>query len=92
MTRLSPVRFFLAVRLHAPYALVVCAIVFFLGLAMIAAGPTNGVDDGMGMLLFVQMFLSSSGFMDGREQILAWRHADNRVGAILAGSRVAHSA
>lgn len=64
MTRLSPVRFFLAVRLHAPYALVVCAIVFFLGLAMIAAGPTNGVDDGMGMLLFVQMFLSSSGFMD----------------------------
>ena len=64
MRRLSSLRFFLAVRLHAPYVLVVYTIVFALGLGMIAAGPATGVDDAMGMLLFVQMFLSSSGFME----------------------------
>ena len=60
----SAVRFFLVVRLHATYALVVHGIVSALGLLMIAASPSTGIDDGMGMLLFVQMFLSSSGFVE----------------------------
>jgi hypothetical protein len=64
MTTPSPIRFFLSLRLHATYALVVFTIVCALGLLMIAAAPATGVDDGMGMLLFVQMFLSSSGFID----------------------------
>jgi hypothetical protein len=62
--KLSSVRFFLSVRLHATYALVVYGIVSALGLLMIAAGPATGVDDAMGMLLFVQMFLCSSGFVE----------------------------
>jgi len=62
--RVSSLRFFLAVRLHATYALAVCAVVSVLGLLMIAAGPATGGDDAMGMLLFVQMFLSSSGFIE----------------------------
>lgn len=64
MRRLSSIRFFLAVRLHATYGLVVCGAVVVLGLLMIAAGPGTGVQDAMGMLLFVQMFLSSSGFIE----------------------------
>ena len=64
MRRLSSLRFFLAVRLHATYALVVYGIVSALGLSMIAVGPSTGIDDAMGMLLFVQMFLSSSGFVE----------------------------
>jgi hypothetical protein len=64
MTRLSPLRFFLAMHLHARYALAVYGVVCALGLLMIAAGPSTGVDDAMGMLLFVQMFLASSGFVE----------------------------
>lgn len=64
MRPLSSLRFFLRVRLHATYALVVCGIVSGLGLLMIAVGPGTAVDDAMGMLLFVQMFLSSSGFIE----------------------------
>ena len=64
MRHLSPLRFFLAMHLHAGYALAVYVVVCTLGLLMIAAGPTTGVDDAMGMLLFVQMFLASSGFIE----------------------------
>jgi hypothetical protein len=62
--RLSPLRFFLAMHLHAGYALAVYGVVCALGLLMIAAGPRTGMDDAMGMLLFVQMFLASSGFIE----------------------------
>lgn len=64
MSRLSSLRFFLAVHLHATYTLITYGVVCALGLLMIAASPVTGVDDAMGMLLFVQMFLSSSGFIE----------------------------
>lgn len=64
MRPLSPLRFFLAMHLHAGYALAVCGVVTAVGLLMIAAGPATGVDDALGMLLFIQMFLASTGFTE----------------------------
>jgi hypothetical protein len=86
MRRLSPLRFFLAVRLHAPYTLVVYFTVSTLGLVMIAAGQGTGLDDAMGMLLFVQMFLSSSGFMERarRGHFDALLTSSTRRGAVAA--------
>lgn len=87
MRGLSSVRFFLAVRLHATYALVVYGIVSVLGLLMIAVGPSTGVDDAMGMLLFVQMFLSSSGFVERARR----GHFDALLTASTGRGRVAAS-
>ena len=64
MTRISAVRYFLAVRLHAPYALAILTVVVVLGLYLVVANPFTGLDDGLGMLLFVQMFLASTGFTE----------------------------
>ena len=64
MTSLSAYRYFLTVRLHAPYALTILIVVFVTGLYLVMANPFNGLDDGLGMLLFVQMFLASTGFSE----------------------------
>jgi hypothetical protein len=64
VTTLYPFRFFLAMGLHAPYGLIVLAAVVVTTVCMVASAPLTGVDDGVGMLLFVQMFLASSGFSE----------------------------
>lgn len=58
----SPVRFFLALRLHPPYALIVLAAVTAVSLWTVALSPSE-VDSGLGMVLFIQMFLGSTGFL-----------------------------
>jgi hypothetical protein len=64
VTGVSAFRYFLTVRLHAPYALAILLVVFVLGLYLVIANPFSGLDDGLGMVLFVQMFLASTGFME----------------------------
>jgi len=57
-------RFFLVVHLHAPYTLIILLLVLTVGLYLAIANPLTGLDDGLGMLLFVQMFLASTGFTE----------------------------
>jgi len=60
----SAFRYFLTLRLHAPYALTILLVVLVVGLYLTVANPPTGLDDGLGMVLFVQMFLASTGFME----------------------------
>lgn len=62
MTPASPLRFFLTLRLHAPYALIVLTGVALVSVWTVALSPSE-LDSGLGMVLFVQMFLASSGFV-----------------------------
>jgi len=55
-------RFFAVVGLHPPYALVILAATVGFGLWTTSVSPRE-LDSGLGMLLFVQMFLASSGFL-----------------------------
>lgn len=61
-SRPGPLRYFLVLSLHPPYALLVLA-------AVVAIGVTTTVldrkelDGGLGMVLFTQMFLASTGFV-----------------------------
>ena len=58
----SPLRFFAFAGLHPPYTLLILAAIVGLGLWTIRISPAD-LDSGLGMLLFVQMFLASSGFL-----------------------------
>lgn len=62
MTSPSPFRLFLALRLHAPYSLVVLAAVAVVSVWTVALSPSE-LDSGLGMVLFLQMFLASTGFL-----------------------------
>jgi hypothetical protein len=62
MTSPSPARFFAAMRLHPPYALAILAIIVGIGVWTTTVSPAE-IDSGLGMVLFVQMFLASSGFL-----------------------------
>lgn len=62
MRSLWPPRFFAVVRLHPPYTLAILAVIVGTGLWTTSASPTE-LDSGLGMLLVVQMFLASSGFL-----------------------------
>jgi len=64
MTRISPVRYFFTARIHAPYAIVILLVVFAGSLYLVALNPSTGLDDALGMVLFVQMFLASTGFSE----------------------------
>ena len=55
-------RFFARVGLHPPYALVILGAIVGLGLWTTSVSPGE-LDSGLGMVLFVQMFLASSGFL-----------------------------
>jgi hypothetical protein len=55
------VRFFVTVRTCGRYAIVVLAVVTALGLATLSLNPRE-LDSALGLILFVQMFLASSGF------------------------------
>ena len=58
----SSARFFAAMNLHPPYALTILVLVVFVGLWTTSVSPAE-LDSGLGMVLFVQMFLASSGFL-----------------------------
>jgi hypothetical protein len=62
MKALWPARFFAVVRLHPPYTLAILAAIVGVGLWTTSTSPGE-LDSGLGMLLFVQMFLASSGFL-----------------------------
>ena len=62
MKSLWPGRFYAVVRLHPPHALAILAVIVGTGLWTTRVSPGE-LDSGLGMLLFVQMFLASSGFL-----------------------------
>ena len=62
MTHLSSARFFAALSLHPPYALLILWATVGIGMWTTSMSPGE-LDSGLGMLLFVQMFLASSGFL-----------------------------
>jgi hypothetical protein len=62
MTRPSFARFYAASSLHPPSALLVLAAILGIGIWTTSLSPGE-LDSGLGMLLFAQMFLASSGFL-----------------------------
>jgi hypothetical protein len=57
----GPLRYFLVIGLHPFYALIVLAAIVAVGLVTLALDPRE-LDAGLGMVLFAQMFLASTGF------------------------------
>jgi hypothetical protein len=79
----SPLRFFVRVCLHPVHHLAVLAVVVVIGVWTIAMSAGE-LDSALGMLLFVQMFLASSGFLVRARRghfdpILASRSASGRA-------------
>lgn len=60
--RPNPLRYFLVVRLHPTYALVVLGVIVVVGGVMTMMEPRE-MDAGLGMVLLAQMFLASTGFV-----------------------------
>jgi hypothetical protein len=58
----SPLRYFLVVGLHPSHNIAVLAGVTILGLWTVAMSPGE-LDSALGMLLFAQMFIASTGFL-----------------------------
>jgi len=58
----SPLRFFFVIGLHPRYAFAALAAVVLVGLWTVITSPTE-LDSALGILLVVQMFLASSGFL-----------------------------
>src|SRR4029078_2213313 len=58
----SALAYFVVVRPHAAYALVALAAVTIVGMVTVWFNPSD-LDSGLGMTLFVQMLLASSGFL-----------------------------
>jgi hypothetical protein len=55
-------RFFAAIGVHPPYALLILGVILALGLWTTIASPAE-LDSALGMVLSVQMFLASTGFL-----------------------------
>ncbi len=62
MNRISPGRYFTVIKLHPVYALIALLVVLAMSLWTLMLSRAE-LDAGLGMLLFVQMFLASSGFV-----------------------------
>jgi hypothetical protein len=62
MKSLWPAWFFAVVRLHPPYGLAILAVIVGAGIWTTSVSPSE-LDSGLGMLLCIQMFLASSGFL-----------------------------
>jgi hypothetical protein len=62
MTLPSHGRFFAVIGLHPPYALLILAAVVGMGIWTTSLSPGE-LDSGLGVLLFTQMFLASTGFL-----------------------------
>ena len=69
VTRAGPgaARYFVVVGLHPVYALVALGAIVIVGVATMWLDP-GGLDSGLGMVLFAQMFLASSGFVGRARQ------------------------
>jgi len=62
VNRISPGRYFTVIKLHPVYALIALLVVLAMSLWTLMLSRAE-LDAGLGMLLFVQMFLASSGFV-----------------------------
>lgn len=62
MSHLSSARFFATLSLHPPYTLLILGAIVGVGMWTTSMSPGE-LDSGLGMLLFAQMFLASSGFL-----------------------------
>jgi hypothetical protein len=62
MKRPSPARFFIAIALHPSSSWLILAATLAIGLWTMRMDPRE-LDSGLGMLLFVQMFMASTGFL-----------------------------
>jgi hypothetical protein len=60
--RINPIRYLAVIGIHPLYAMVALAAIAVLGLVTVYLNPTE-LDSGLGMILFAQMFLASSGFV-----------------------------
>jgi hypothetical protein len=60
--QLSAARFFATLSVHPPYALLILGAIVGIGIWTTSMSPRE-LDSGLGMLLFAQMFLASSGFL-----------------------------
>jgi len=58
----GPVRYFAVVGLHPTYALIALAMIALLGVVTVWLDAAE-IDSGLGMVLFSQMFLASTGFV-----------------------------
>lgn len=62
-----PARYFAVVGLHAGYALVALTAILAVGVVTVWLDPGQ-LDSGLGMILFAQMFLASTGFVPRARQ------------------------
>jgi hypothetical protein len=65
--RPNPLRYFVVVGIHPTYGLALLAAILVVGLLTIRADARE-LDSGLGLVLFAQMFLASSGFMGRARQ------------------------
>ena len=63
----NPVRYFFVAGLHPAYALAILGAILVVGLLAVCADARE-LDTGLGMVLFAQMFLASSGFVGRARQ------------------------
>jgi hypothetical protein len=63
----GPFRFFFVIGLHPLYTLIVLGAVLAVGVATMSMQPAE-LDAGLGMVLFAQMFLASTGFVPRARQ------------------------
>ena len=64
---MSPVRYFVVIGLHPGYTLVALAGIVVVGAVTLWLDPGE-LDSGLGMILFAQMFLASTGFVSRARQ------------------------
>ena len=62
VSRVHPLKYLAVIGIHPPYAIVALAAIAALGLATVWLNAGE-LDSGLGMILFAQMFLASSGFV-----------------------------
>jgi len=84
MNHVATARFFATLSLHPPYTLLILVAIVGIGIWTTSTSPSE-LDSGLGMLLFAQMFLASSGFLVRARRghfdpLLAG--ADNRTGPV----------
>ena len=63
----SPLRYFLVLGLHPSYALVILSAILLVSVVTLSLDPRE-MDAGLGMILFAQMFLASTGFVSRARQ------------------------
>lgn len=65
--RRSAIRYFLVIGLHPVYALALLGSILAVGIVSLRLEPAS-MDDGLGMVLFAQMFLAATGFVTRARQ------------------------